>query len=187
MAILPSRQAIICFADIKTQKYHKFDIRISNEDCRILAKDLDLISLTKLRLDGTLRASGKDNWNLKAHFGATVEQACVLTLDAVQTRIDAKVERNFVPLSKDGVYSSKFDAEIEMEQDETLDPLKKELNLKEVLIETLIIELPNYPRKSGVSFGNKIFVAPDISPLSDEDAKPFANLSSLMNKLNKDT
>ena len=74
-----------------------------------------------------------------------------------------------------------------MEQDETLDPLKKELNLKEVLIETLIIELPNYPRKSGVSFGKKIFAAPGISPLSDEEVKPFANLSSLMNKFNKDT
>ena len=134
MAILPSKQAIICFADINTQKYHKFDIRISNEDCKILAKDLDLISLTKLRLDGTLRASSKDNWNLKAHFGATVEQACVLTLDAVQTRIDAKVERNFVPMSEGGVYSSRYDTEIEMVHDETLDPLKKELNLLQNLL-----------------------------------------------------
>ena len=185
MATLPSKQAIIFFAKLNPLKPHEFDLRLSNEDCRTLANDLGLLSLTKLRLDGTLRAEGKDSWRLKAHIGATIEQACVLTLEPVHTRIESTVERNFIPLNADGVTSRRFDVEREMELDETLDPLPTELDLKEVLIEALMIELPTYPKKSGVSFKKKI-AAPGISPLSDEEAKPFANLSSLMNKLAKD-
>ena len=89
MTITPSNQAIIRFSNVNPRKPYKFDIRPSNEACRNVANDLGLFSLAKLRLDGTLRATGKDRWRLKAHIGATVEQACVLTLAPVQTRIDS--------------------------------------------------------------------------------------------------
>ena len=187
MTITPPNQAIIRFLNVNPRKPYKFDIRPSNEACRNVANDLGLFSLAKLRLDGTLRATGKDSWRLKAHIGATVEQACVLTLAPVQTRIDSIAERNYLPLKAQDETSGGLDGEVEMEQDDTLEPLQTELDLMQVLIEALAIELPTYPKAAGASFEKKVIAAPGIVPLSDEDAKPFANLSSLMDKLSKGT
>ena len=187
MAIPPLTKAIIRFLDINPRKPHKFDIRPSNEVCKIIAKDLGLLSLTKLRLLGNLTAHGENSWRLNAHIGATVEQACVLTLASVQTRIDSTVERNYLPLKIHDESSIGLDGEVQMEQDENLEPLETELDLIAVMIEALAIELPTYPKVDGASFKRKAITAPGIVPLSDEDANPFANLSTLMKKLSKQT
>ena len=187
MAILQDTQAIIRFSDINPRKPHKFDIRPSNEICTSVANDLELLSLSKLRLYGTLSATGKNSWRLKAHIGATVDQACVLTLAPVQTRIDSRIERNFLPLKFEDKSSDGLDGEAEMDQDETLEPLGTDVDLIKMLVEALALELPTYPKEAGASFEKKAFSATGIAPLSDEDAKPFANLSSLVEKLAKDT
>ena len=153
----------------------------------MIAKDLGLLSLTKLRLQGKIIAFGKNSWCLNAYVGASVEQACVLTLASVQTRVDSKVERNYLPLKKYDEPSSGLDDEVEMEQDENLEPLETELDLINVMIEALAIELPTYPKADGASFKKKEITAPGVVPLSDKDAKPFANLSTLMKKLSNET
>jgi uncharacterized metal-binding protein YceD (DUF177 family) len=186
MAILPNTQAIIRFSNINPGRPHKFDIRPSNELCSSVASDLNLLRLSKLRLDGTLSATGKNSWRLKGHIGATVEQACVLTLAPVQTRIDSDIERNFLPLKIEDETSDGPDGEAEMEQDETLEPLGTNVDLIKMLVEALSLELPAYPRVAGASFEKKAFAAPGIAPLSDDDVKPFANLSSLIDKSAKD-
>ena len=187
MAILQDSQAIIRFSDINPRKPYKFDIRPSNDICTSIANDLELLSLSKLRLDGALSATGKNSWRLKARIGATVSQACVLTLAPVQTRIDSDIERNFLPLKFEGKSSDGLDSEAEMDQDETLEQLGTAVDLIKMLVEALALELPTYPKVAGASFEKKTFAAPGISPINDEDVKPFANLSSLIDKLAKDT
>ena len=187
MASIPLTQTIIRYSDVNARKPHKFDVRPSKLVCRTIANDLGLLTLAKLCLNGTLSSIGKDNWRLKAHLGATIEQSCVLSLEPVQARIDSLVERNYLPLKTYDEPSDGLDGVVEMKLDETLEPLETELDLMHVMIEALLIELPTYPKVTGASFGKRIIVAPGIIPLSDEDAKPFANLSLLMDKSAKET
>ncbi len=187
MGVIPPNQTIIRFSDINLRKPYKFDVRPSNLLCRSVAKDLGLLTLGKLRLYGTLSNVAKDSWHLRAHIGATIEQTCVLTLAPVQARIDSLVERNYLPVQTYEELFIGLDGEVEMNQDDTLEPLETELDLMQVMIEALVIELPTYPKATGASFENRIISAPGIVPLNAEDAKPFANLSVLMGKLPKET
>ena len=61
-----------------------------------LARDLGIRGLRSLRLAGRVEPSGRDDWRLTAHLGATVVQDCVVTLDPVVTRIEEEVERHYV-------------------------------------------------------------------------------------------
>ena len=187
MAIVPLNQTIIRFSGINPRKPYKFDVRPSNSVCRTIAKDLGVLALAKHRLNGTLSNVNKDSWHLRANIGATIEQTCVLTLAPVPARIDSLVERNYLPIKKCDEPSIELYGEVEMKQDDTLEPLETELDLMQVMIEALAIELPTYPKATGASFENRTIAAPGIVPLSDEDAKPFANLSLLMGKLPKET
>jgi len=64
---------------------------------QIIGRDLDLLSLRKLRFLGELSPLGDRGWLLKAKLGATISQACVVTGDPVPARIDVPVIRHFLP------------------------------------------------------------------------------------------
>ena len=54
-----------------------------------------------------------------------------------------------------------------------------------LLTEALALALPDYPRADGVELGQAIYAPPGITPMTDEDARPFAGLAQLQNKLKK--
>ena len=127
----------------------------------------------------------KKNWALKAKLGATIEQDCVVTLQPVTTRLDCQVNRRFVPAADLTPMEDAVD-EIEMDGDETLEPLPKEIDLLKVLTEALSIEAPDYPRAHGASLSETNFSQPGIAPMTDADAKPFSGLAKLQEKMQKD-
>ena len=178
-------QATICFSDLNPKKIHEFDFRPSDEVVGDLMRDLELLSLSKLRLQGRLFALGWRSWVLSAHLGATVVQHCVVSLDPVSTRIDAPVERKFVPLAEIEPIQVSEDEEIEMDQDDIIEPLEAELDLLTILSESLALELPAYPRSKGAVLKTAMFSAAGLAPMSDEDAKPFAELAAFKAKLEK--
>jgi len=140
-----------------------------------LADDLGIDGIRKLRFEGTLAPEGARDWRLRAKLGATVVQACVVTLEPVTTRIDAAVER---------LYTANYTEpdpteEIEMPEDDSVEPLPQQLDLGQVMAEALALHLPAYPRADGAELGEAVFAAPDVTPMRDEDAKPLAGLASL--------
>ena len=161
---------------------HTFSIGVSDQQKRQLITEFDLVSLGKVRLEGHLSAAGSADWVLKADFGATVEQSCVVTLEPVKTRIEEKITRNYV-----AGFEFSDDAESETVVDELTETLPAEIDLFEILKETLAIGLPAYPRKSGAEVGNLTVAPPNTTPLSDDDVKPFAGLADLKDKLTKNS
>ena len=124
------------------------------------------------------------DWVLDAHLGATVVQPCVVTLDPVTTRIDETVMRRFSP-EVDRPEDLPGD-EMEMPEDDTLEPLDHDIDLGRVLIEALSLALPPWPRRDDAELGQITAAAEGVEPLTDADTKPFAGLAGLRDKLKDD-
>jgi uncharacterized metal-binding protein YceD (DUF177 family) len=146
-----------------------------------LAGELGLVGLKKLRFTGALVPAGRRDWVLEATLGATVVQACVVTLAPVTTRIDEAVTRRFT-----ADWHEPEGDEIEIPEDDSLEPLPDILDLSRVMTEALALALPLYPRAEGVALGEAVFTAPGVAPLTEESTRPFAALKDLKDALKKD-
>ncbi|QGX98623.1 DUF177 domain-containing protein [Roseovarius faecimaris] len=166
-------------AELPARKPYRFDIRPDAEALTALIEDLELLALRKLRFHGMLEPEGRDAWRLSAELGATAVQPCVVTLEPVTTRIDTPVSRLFL---RDYALPE-VEGEVEMPEDDSTEPLGKEIDLMAVIRESLALALPDYPRADGAELKNADFAAPGVTPMTDADAKPFASLADLKAKL----
>ena len=179
----PQNTRAIRVSDLSARHPVNFDLAPDADEMARISEDLGLLGLRKLRLRGSLTAEGRTDWLLRADLGATVTQACVVTLDPVQTRIDEPVIRRFSPDA--ALETPEPGAEIEMPEDDTLEPLGTEIDLWRVMVEALSLALPPYPRSDGAELGQLTVAEEGVTPMQDEDTKPFAALSSLRDKLGK--
>jgi len=170
-------------AGLDTQKPTAFELTPPAAQRNAIATQLDLIGLRKLRFTGNLAASGKTDWVLAGNLGATVVQSCVLTLAPVTTRIDIPVTRQFIAAMATQADSEE---EIEILPDDNSDILDSHIDLKQVMIEALSLALPLYPKIEGADLENTVFTKAGIKPMTDDDARPFAGLAALKDKLKKD-
>ena len=157
----------------------QFDLAPDNEARVAIADRLEITAIKKLRFSGALTPEGDSDWRLEAMLGATVIQPCVSTLDPVTTRLDEKIVRRYLsdpPQLPEG-------DEIEMPEDETIEPLPDTLDLDAVMEEALALSLPIWPRAAGVDPVDMRVSAPGVVPLSDDDAKPFSSLNSIRDRL----
>ena len=72
-----------------------------------------------------------------------------------------------------------------MIEDVIVEPLGREVSLLEIVIESIALALPTYPRSSKATQNDTRVTEPGKTPLSDEDVKPFASLSNLKAALEK--
>lgn len=172
---------IIRVAQLSQHKPHGFDLAPDAAALEEMARDLGLSALRKLRFRGTLRADGRRDWLLQAELGATVTQPCVVTLAPVTTRIDETVTRRFSP--DHDLAAQEPGAETEMPEDDTLEPLEDNIDLRRVMTEALALALPDWPRDAGAELGRISVTEEGIAPMRDEEVKPFAALGALRDKL----
>jgi len=137
-----------------------------------IAEALGLDGLRKLAFTGEISFAAAGAWVLDGRLGATVVQPCVVTLAPVATRIDVDVRRRFV-----ADLPEPREDEAEMPEDDTLEPLGAAIDPAAVMIEALALNLPLYPRAQDAGLGEAVFAGPGVTPLRDEDAKPFAGLA----------
>ena len=156
-----------------------FEVRPSKSELATIAGNLDLLDLRKVHLTGEIKATGQSDWTLTARLGATVVQPCVVTLDPVTTRIEATVLRHYV--SQMPEYGE--DEEVEMPEDENAEQLGSEINIADVLFEALALNLPLFPRTTDAEMDTTAFTEPGKKAMTDEEAKPFASLAALRDKL----
>lgn len=150
-----------------------FDLRLSPEAMADLAVELGILALRKTRLMGQIRPDG-EGWHLTARLGATVTQACVISLEPVVTRIEETFERRYQPDLPEPTAE-----EQEMPEDDSLEPLPKRIALDQLLAGALALALPPYPRLADAELKTRSFAPKGVTPLSDEDVKPFAALRQL--------
>jgi len=178
----PDNIHIIRLSDIPKSKSMPFEISFSDSEMVAIADILSAITVKKMRIMGKISPSNAKDWVLSATVGATVTQACVVTLNPVQTRIDSPVTRTYV-----ADYPTIADETVtEMTIDETIEPLMDDINLTTIAIEAIALALPDYPRSQDAELETSVFSEPGITPMRDEDTKPFASLASLKDKLSKE-
>lgn len=166
-------------ADLAQRRDHRFLRQPDAAALAALARALDLRDLRKVRFEGTLTPVGKHDWDLTAQLGATVVQPCVATLVPVTTRIEERVVRKFraeLPELDDAT-------EIEMPEDDTLDPLPEVIDFDAILTEALSLALPQYPRADDAEPVAAQFTRPGERPLDDDAVRPFAGLAALRSRL----
>lgn len=169
---------IVRMSELNPKRVHGFELKPQAEALQALAQALGITSVRKLRFKGTLSAQGQSDWKLDGHLGATVTQPCVVTLAPVTTRIEEPVQRLFL-----ADWVEPEDAEVEMDGDDTSEPLPATLDLAAVAEEALALALPPYPRAQGAELGKMVVTEPGLAPMDDEAAKPFAGLADLKKKL----
>lgn len=137
-----------------------------------LARDLDLVKLRKLSFEGRLSPEGRHDWKLSAHLGATVVQECVVSGAPVTTRIDTAVERVFVRRMPQPEGD-----EVEIPEDDRLEPMGPTIDPGAVMAEALSLALPDYPRAPGAELDTGTEIAPEgAEPLRKN---PFEVLKAL--------
>lgn len=166
-------------ADLATHEPTQFELVLDEPDCAAIAQDIGVPALRKIRFKGTLKPIGKRDWQLSAHLGATVLQDCVVTLAPVTTRIEEDVTREWLAAAR----KVTNEEEVEIPEDVSQDPLGDVIDLGEVLIEALALALPAYPRAEGADLSEQNFAEKGVTPMTDEDARPFAGLAGLRDKL----
>ena len=167
-------------ADLPTGKPSRFELTPDASALKAIAAELGLVDLRKVRFQGSIFAEGKRDWRLEAQLGATVVQDCVVTLSPVTTRIEEPVVRRFLAVMPDQNDASE---EIEMPDDDSIEPLTPEIDPASVMIEALALALPLYPRAKGAALGETIHTEPGKEALSDADLKPFAGLAALRDQM----
>ncbi|MGR3661569.1 MAG: YceD family protein [Paracoccaceae bacterium] len=179
---LPPWSQRLRVSELHHNRTRRFEVRPDAAILKTIAVELGLLRLNKLRFTGEIGATGKSDWKLSATLGATVHQPCVVTLEPVTTRIDREVERLFVSDVPDYEAGSEY----EMPEDDSVDILENYIDLGEIMVEVLALHLPAYPRANGVEAENAVFTEPGKTPMSDNEARPFAGLEALRDKLTKE-
>lgn len=169
--------------DLSDSRSYTFELQPSSEVLAALAEELDFSALRKLRFKGKLSPIGKRDWHLKGVLGATVVQPCVATLVPVSTRLEETIDRSYLAGFKE---EFEEDSEEEMPEDESTEALPAALMLSEIATEALALSAPRYPRAEGAELGVTQFTESGKEAMTDEAAKPFAALKSLINKEGND-
>jgi uncharacterized metal-binding protein YceD (DUF177 family) len=143
-----------------------------------IAAYLGLVALRGLKADIALSHWRGKGLRVSGTLSADVTQSCVVTLEPVEAHIEAEFERRFLPteaLARDE--ADQNDVFVDPDGEDPAEPLGREVDLGEILIEELSLNLDSYPRKAGVAFK------------SDEAASarenPFAALAKLKPKVVK--
>lgn len=140
-----------------------------------LAADLGILEIRKLSFKVELTPQGRHDWQLSAQLGATVVQECILTLAPVTTRLDLPITRRYLA----DMPEPEGD-EVEMPEDDTLEPLPEVIDLGDVMAEALALALPDYPRAEGASLAEGLGTPPGAEALTEDKLRPFANLAALI-------
>ncbi len=177
-----SSKSLFRVSDLSQKQGASFSLTPSADALREIESALGLQAVRKVRFEGDLSTFGKRDWQLNGKLGATVVQSCVVTLEPVTTRIDTDVTRQFI-----ADYEAPSEEEYELTDDENIEPLPTEIDVFEILKESLALALPPYPRKENAELTTSAYTEPGKKAMTDEDVKPFAGLAALRDKLSGDS
>lgn len=174
----PDPSSVLAISALSTKHKTAFELRPDADHMATIAAELGLQALRKLRFTGHVAPLGKRDWQLSGQLGATVVQPCAVSLEPVTTRIDVPVSRRYL-----ADFQEPQGVETEMPEDDTAEALPETLALEDIMREALDLALPLFPRADGVALSETQFAGPGVTPMSDDDAKPFASLAGLRDKL----
>jgi uncharacterized metal-binding protein YceD (DUF177 family) len=170
MTILPWTHAI---ADMPA-KSRDYTRDASNEELAAIATDLGLLGCSKLHATYAIRAIGGGRYKLTGSCEAVVTQACVVTLEPIESTLKLPIDVEFSPLATASPRKSDDDdEEVEVLSLPDLEPIENAtLDAGRVIFETLAAGIDPFPKKPGAAF------AWDDPRASDPKSNPFAVLAN---------
>jgi uncharacterized metal-binding protein YceD (DUF177 family) len=157
---------------LETENRIKFELFFSKKDTFELKKFLNLKSIKKLSMAGTIKATLFNQWDLKAKIGATIVQESVLSLKLVTSRIDKTIKRSIIKGRDEMVETN------ELYLNDS-DFVENEIDIGAIFSESLALEIPTFPKKENEVFKSKTFAGEGIAPLTEEKLSPFSVLAKL--------
>lgn len=155
------------------------EIRVEAEadERAALARHLGLVALD--RLDATVRLVVKEGGGVVRLWGvlrAEVIQSCVVTLQPVRSRIEARFERCYAEADRPGKATA---GDIAPDGEEPPEPLVGgTVDLGEAVAEQLALEIEPFPRSSGATFDGYVSGTEDAARAT-EVSGPFAALAKI--------
>ena len=162
---------IISIEQLRREIEYEFNLNCSENGLSVLVDHLNILEAKKASIQGILKLQTEKQIFLNAIIKAKLIQPCSLTLEPIVTNISKKVLRTFSIGSNENMKIKKNVFELD-EKSFDNDMIIDEINLGDVLIETITLETPDYPKKSGASI--KLAPKEDINVES-----PFSILSKL--------
>ncbi len=164
---------IVSLAQLKREIEHEFNLSCSEIGLRELTEELNILEAKKASINGILTLKTDKQIKLHCNVKAKLIQPCSLTLEPIITNISKQVSRTFFIGSNSDSALKKSIFELTEKSFDT-DIILNEINLGEVLIETISLETPDYPKKSGATIN-----------LTSEENNAIENPFSILSKLKK--
>ena len=162
---------IVSLEQMRREIDYNFILVCSKSSLSVLAEHLNIIEAKKASIQGTLKLETEKQIFLNAIIKAKLIQSCSLTLEPIVTNINKQILRTFSIGSSKNMETKKNVFELNKNSFEN-DMIINEINLGDVLIETITLETPDYPKKSGASM--------NLAPKEDINVEsPFSILSRL--------
>ena len=162
---------IVSLEQIKREVEYEFNLVCSKDGLQELANKLNVLVAKKAGINGTLKLQTVNQIFLNGKVTAKLIQPCSLTLEPIITNISKKIRRTFSVESNKNLSVKKSTFELD-EKSFDHDIIVDEINLGEVLMETISLETPDYPKRSGASL--------KVTPISSTNSNnPFSILTKL--------
>ena len=162
---------LVSVEQLKREIDYEFDLVCSKDDLNQLTDKLNVLDTKKACINGTLKLQTANQIFLEGNVTAKLIQPCSLTLEPIITNISKTISRTFTIKTEKNIPLKKSTVEL-TEKSFDDDIILDDINLGEVLMETISLEMPDYPKKSGAS----LRVPPRSSSFPDN---PFSVLSKL--------
>ena len=141
---------IISIEQIKREIEYDFHLVVSKNALRELPKRLNVMEAKNASFNGNLKLKLANQIFLCGTVKAKLIQPCSLTLEPLVTTIYKRIARTFFIGSNENEPIKKTVFEL-TEKSFDNDIILNEINLGDVLMETISLETPDYPKKSGAS------------------------------------
>jgi hypothetical protein len=154
------------------------DIEANETERSRLAAFLGVLSLESLGVQFRVQRWRARGLKLEGVLRARVVQSCVVTLEPVESIIETRFERRFLPAEMiDPEGDGGDDIFVDPEGEDPPEPMTHEIDLGAIAVEELALGIDPYPRKPGSSF------AADEAAGDASSASPFAALAKLKGRL----
>ena len=148
------------------------DVAASEPERQALVRRFGVLALPEMAATVMLSPEGSGRWRVEGHLRALVVQACGITLEPVEQRID---EGFLLRFSTDAEEIDRDSGELIVDSD-AAEPLEGDsLDLGEIVADQLGLAIDPFPRKPGAQLAD-ILPTPPAGAASDS---PFAPLAAL--------
>ncbi len=156
----------------------RFDRTATEAERRAVAKELDILDVAKLHCDVRARPLRKGHYQVTGRIKADVVQACVVSLEPIEGKVDEAIDLEFWPEGEvPKPASTPHDEWFDPQAPDGAEPIENgRINIGRLVFETLSAGLDPYPRKPGATLAYK------EKPELTAEVHPFAALAKLKPK-----